>query len=227
MRLKRVYKLLGAALLILLLLTAGCGRKQHVSIYYSFAISPKKGEVLKDVTVYLPFPTRDGEPLMEVYESLMRDYKRYRVKDYPDAKVSLAETEHGTMLKVQVPEIDKRGYGLEGGYGFKEPFTKGSVAPRFTMIPRLNQRKLKGYKTGYLCDSYVYAEFNNAEEMGLALKYRINRQSPSLLPLDYVPDDNYYAYLGWDSVPEKGLVKYFPGNGWQKVPMVDLGYDKE
>ncbi|MBE0447771.1 MAG: hypothetical protein IBX64_06685 [Actinobacteria bacterium] len=225
----RIYKLLVIALLIPLLLVLGCGRKQQVGLHYDFAISPKKGEVLKDVTVYLPFPAKDGKPMMEIYESLMRDYKEYRVKEYPTAKVSLIKTRYGTMLKVHVPEVDKRGFGLEGGYGFEEPFSRESIAPRFPITPRLNPRNLPGYKTGYLCDSYIYAEFDNAEEMGVALTYEITSLSPSLLPLDYTPSDHYWAHLGWDRVPGNSevLVKYYPSSGWQKVPLVDLGYDKE
>lgn len=229
MRLRIIYVPVLLVLVSMLLLMTGCGRKQHVSFSYSFAISPKKGDVLKDVTVYLPFPSNDGKPVVKIYESLMRDYKKYWAQDYPDAKTSLVKTKHGPMLKVSVPEIDERGFGLGGGYGFEEPFSKEPVAPRFPINPRLNSRKLDGYETGHLCDSYIYATFDNANDMGLALDYGISARSPSLLPLDYVPEDNYYAHVGWDSIPGNSevLVKYFPSNGWMRIPLADLGYDKE
>lgn len=230
---KRVLVAVAAVLIIFLtglfLLSSGCGRKQYVSFTYSFAISPKKGEVLKDVTVYLPFPVHNGRPMTKIYESLVKDYKKYWADEFPDARTTLINTKHGPMLKVRISKIDSRGFGLEAGYSFEERYSKEPIAPRFLLNPRLNPRKLAGFKTGYLSDSYVYADFKNAEQLGLALQYKIKIFLPSLLPLDYLPEDGYESYLGWLEPPTKpgSLVKYFDNNGWIEVPVSDTGYDKE
>ncbi len=220
-----------AAILLLLsslLFETGCGKKQHVSFTYSFAISPKKGEVLKNVTICLPFPTKNGKPMMEIFRSLQKHYKNYHLEDTPKLTLSIADTKYGAMLKVQVPEL-KQGVGLEGGLGFDEPSSNGSASPRFPIAPRLNPRGLKGYKAGHLCDSYIFTEFENARAIGLALTYDISSQSPSFLPLDYEPDDNYYSYIGWSVIPggSEVLVKYFPDASWIKVPLADIGYDED
>ncbi|MDI6716413.1 MAG: hypothetical protein QME63_05670 [Actinomycetota bacterium] len=212
-----------------LLVLGGCAQAQYVNLSYSFAISPKKGEVLKDVTVYLPFPVKDGKPVIEIYSRLLKDYREYWNNNSPNLKLFPIKTRYGYMLKLFIPMIDKKGFGLEANYSFKELHSSKSAALRFQINPRLNARKLKGFETGNLCNSYIYTRFSGARELGLALTYEIKVQAPSLLPLDYIPERNYYSYLGWDRVPGNSefLVKYYPSKGWQKIPLVDLGYRGE
>jgi len=217
-----------ALALVFMACVSGCGRKQHVSFRYDFAISPKKDQVLKDVTVYLPFPTKDGKPIREIYESLMRDYNKYWADDHPNARVSLENTEYGTMLKISIPEVDQRGFGLEGGYGFEEAYTEEKIAPHYMLAPRKDVKRLS-HLIGYVADTYVYADFKGGDELGLALEYDISILSPPLFPLDYVPEDGYTAYLGFDEPPIKpgNRVKYVKRKGWTKMKLADNGYDKE
>jgi hypothetical protein len=219
------------ALIVLLLLfpLSGCGRKQYVSFTYNFAISPPKGEVLRNVTVYLPFPASNGKPIWGIYRGLKRDYAKYRAMDYPDAELGLIKTKHGSLLKVYIPVIDQRGYGLDGAFGFEEPYSQDSMGPRFPLNPRLVPRKLADYRNGYLCDSYIYAKFQGARALGYALDYKVRAEKPSILPLDYVPQDSYSAYLGWFQPPRHAgsLVKYIKMQGWNKIPLSDIGYREE
>lgn len=224
------------ALFLVLLFIAGyvltgCGRVQYVNPAYNFAIAAKKGEVLKNVTLYLPFPTdKDGKPLMEIYKSLVKDHKNDASKRFPNSAISLINTKHGPMLKVTVPEIsDYSSFVLSGGYSFEEPFSKESNGPRFPINPRLNPRKPGKNEPEYLFDSYIYTKFDNANELELSLEYKVGEQSPSLLPLDYVPEDNYYVHLGLDHIPQEsyGNFKLYKSAGWQKVLAIDIGYDNE
>ncbi|MDP2210809.1 MAG: hypothetical protein Q8J63_03600 [Candidatus Aquicultor sp.] len=228
---KAFKKATGIALLVLLaafLLIVGCGRKQDVSFGYSFTISPTKGEVLKDVTVYLPFPTKEGKPTQEIFDALMRDYRKYAADDHPDAKISLESTKYGSMLKVSISKLDHRGFGLGGGYGYEEPYSDKQIAPHFMLNPRKNVRKLPdGF--GHVSDTYVYADFKGGEELGLALEYSISILSPALFPLDYVPEDGCTSYLGFEEPPtESGSrVKYVNRQGWSKMPLSNTNYDGE
>ena len=220
---------IGIVLLVLLaglVLVAGCGRTQDVSFSYSFTVSPKKGEVLKDVTVYLPFPTKKGKPTQEIFDALMRDYEEYRVKEFPDSKISLVDTEHGMMLRVYVPELRKQSYHLGGGYGYEEPYSEKQIAPHFMLSPRKNVRELpSGY--GHIGDTYVYADFKGGEELGLALEYSIKIMSSPLFPLDYVPEDGCITYLGFEEPPTQSgsRVKYVNRQGWSKMPLSNTSYD--
>lgn len=230
---KRFFRIAAILLLLsLLLFMTGCGRKQSVSVGYDFSIFPKKkGEGLKNVTVYLPFPTKNGKPIMEIYRGIEKHYREYHLDDPPNAVISIADTKYGPMLKVQVPEL-KHGMGAGGGYNFDQPHSNEPVAPRFPLSPRLNCLKLPNSETGHLCESYIYVDFDsasyNAKELGLIVNYKITIFSPSLLPLDYVPQDNYGAFLGWEQPPETELLaKYYGSAGWIKVPLLDWGFDKE
>lgn len=218
------------ALLLALIFLTGCGRVQYVNPSYKLVVAAKKGEVLKNVTLHLPFPMdEDGKPLMEIYRSLLKNHKD-ESKEFPGSTISLINTKYGPMLEVTVPEIsDYSSFALSGGYSFDEPFSKESNGPRFPINPRLNPYKLKKHEPEYRFDSYIYVKFDNASELRLKLKYQIGEQSPSPLPLDYVPEDNYYVYLGWDHIPQEseGEFKLYKSVGWLKVPAIDIGYDNK
>ncbi|MHB8842253.1 MAG: hypothetical protein ACYC56_10815 [Candidatus Aquicultor sp.] len=221
---KRFFRIAAILLLLsLLLFMTGCGKKQHVSFGYSFAISPKKGEVLKNVTVYLPFPTKNGKPMMEIYRSLERHYKNYHLDDTPNLALSIADTKYGPMLKVKVPEL-KQGVGLNGGYSQEGSLKKVSAYKDFYLNPSICTQKQLSDRF-----SYIFAGFKNAKELGLALEYKISILSPSLLPLDYVPEERYETYLGWEQPPVSrgSIVKYYNSVGWAKVPISDSGFDRE
>ncbi len=220
-----------AAILLLLsslLFATGCGKKQHVSFTYSFAISPKKGEVLKNVTVYLPFPTKNGKPMMEIYRSLEKHYKNYHLDDTPNLTLSMADTKYGAMLKVQVPEL-KQGVGLNGGCSQEGFLQKPSAYRNFYLNPSLNMQKQLSDRLEHRYGSYIFAGFKNANELGLSLNYKISILSPSLLPIDYMPEDKHEVFLGWDKLPKRegSFVKYYKQQGWTKVPLYSLGFNKE
>lgn len=226
---RRFYQLAAILLLLIaLVFVNGCGKKQHVSFTYSFAISPKKGEVLKNVTIYLPFPTKNGKPMMEIYRSLERHYEKYHLDDTPGLTLSMIDTKYGPMLKVQVAKLSQ-GVGLNGGYSLEGSSQTIMETKHNSLNPRANIHKLTLDRSEHQYDSRIFAEFENAKSFGLSLNYRITVLSPSLLPIDYVPEDKYEVFLGWEKPPEQqgSLVKYFDKKGWIKVPVSDLGFDKE
>ncbi len=87
---------------------------RHVTLDYSIGISPKEGETLRNVTVYVPFPVYKGRPIKGIYSNLKETYQKYMAGDFPDATAILVNTEHGKMLKIHIPKLDKP-FGVGGG----------------------------------------------------------------------------------------------------------------
>ncbi len=92
-----------AAFIVLVMMTSWCGYSAmpHYSYYYQVAL--QSPEDLKNVELYLPLGTVSGEPYEELYNQV------YKVPGHltEDFIQELVDTDHGTMLKLTIPNLKK------------------------------------------------------------------------------------------------------------------------
>ncbi|MBI4734020.1 MAG: hypothetical protein HY779_04285 [Rubrobacteridae bacterium] len=115
-----------------------------------------------------------------------------------------------------------------GSYSYERFHSDRLIANKYRLEPTWDRKKLEriGDMTTCKTNCRVFISYSNAKEVALGLKYGIKVQAPWILPLDYVPEKNYKAYLGWREsragVPFE--VRFTDRQGWIVSPLRDVGF---
>ncbi len=92
-----------AAFIVLVMMTSWCGYSAmpHYGYYYQVAV--QSSENLENVELYLPLGTVSGKPYEKLY-SQVYEMPGHLTEDFTQ---EIVNTEHGTMLKITIPNLGK------------------------------------------------------------------------------------------------------------------------
>ncbi|MDI6892745.1 MAG: hypothetical protein QMD08_07180 [Actinomycetota bacterium] len=193
------------------LFLSGCVR--DVTLEYSIAIIPKEGEIPKNVTVYLPFPVKNGKPCKKIFTAMKELYQSQIADDFPDVTFELISTKYGKMLKIHIPALT-RGIGVHGeATAINTVFNK--VYPQDKYILSTMERKVEnGEKKSYV---HIYSEFENGTGFILRSLYDVTYGDwgftqaggggITLIGTDKEPPDYIYGQPYSVEINRKGWIK--------------------
>jgi hypothetical protein len=229
---KNITPILAAILLLILpLLLSGCCPPfylRQVNFRYLINIEAKPGERPVDVTVMIPFPVHDGQPVEQVLQDLRDYYARYGKDDTPDVAFSIKKTPYGKMLRIHIPRLG--GVGLVADRSINSLFTNRPERDRYP-LSGLNLIKTKRVNPSddlpyYLriYDAHVYVSYKNATGIIYRNRYGTDHQEPGYPT---------FGGTGGGGVIKIGTDEYVLGNalyevsldkqGWIKLPACGTG----
>ncbi len=232
-----------AALILTLLCYAGLNhlfnpRERSVSLEYIVNISPKEGEIPKDVAVYLPFPHYEGKPIKEVFKAMEHEFNEFVKDDYPEATIELVSTKYGRMVKIEIREL-KRGISfgadpLDPKYGpaFKEPASLPPPSTRYLLNPRFEVTTNR--EGDQISHTWVYLDYKEATGIILGSQYTVKHRSQSRIGGffgQHPAGGDFFTFIGSDKLPDwreqpfdRPVFLEISEKGWIKTPVAEAGY---
>jgi len=225
--------LLCFSLLVLvgILLARSCGFTiRSMTMEYIVGISPKEGETLKDVTVYLPFPIYKGKPALIIFNEIKKDYEEYDKRDFPGMTLKIEKTQYGPMLKAYIPRLEK-GYGI--GVRITKPisvFSRVSPIRDYVLEPQFEMGKpfevadgmhIWKVRKGY---SKIFLDYKEGTGIIFGQKFEVSSTTHYFISLYSGATKRYI--VGLDELPkgEKTTAKIsaeISKKGWIEVPIIE------
>jgi len=234
-----IFSVFASAVLFVILLGVICFRMcgcelRGTTIEYTVNILPKESEQVKNVMVYLPFPTYGDKSAMEILEGIKNEYNKYDSDDVPDVLFNIVETADGPMLKVEIPEL-KNGLGTSPDihktlsiFSSEDPGKEYPLSPVFNLTKPEKRVKESGYtnniRTG---KTKLFIDYEGGTGIIFGLRYEVRTRSHFWISL-YSASDTMYL-VGIDEVPDRdiGFGPYrleINEKGWMEVPFIEI-YD--
>ncbi len=232
-----------AALILILLCYAGLNylfnpRERSVSLEYVVGIRPKRGEIPKNVTIYLPFPRYKGKPVEKVFEAMEHQHEKYLDEEPEGMNLELVETKYGKMLKVFIPTLE-RGWGgyadpLDPKYGpcFKESASLPPPSTRYLLSPRFEVTTNK--EGDQISHTWIYLGYKEATGIVLRSQYIVKHRAQSRIGGffgQHPAGGDFFAFIGSDKLPDWREQPYtmpvpleINEKGWVKIPVAEAGY---
>ncbi len=219
-----IITILGGLIINYLLFTP---KQRDISLEYIVNISPKEGETPKNLTVYLPFPHHEGEPVERVLETMKELDEKYPKEQAGD--IQLVDTKHGKMLKLFFPVLEN-GWGGNGCAGFDEPY-RNNPPPLESKYPLEPRFEVTTNELGEpISHSWIYLDYEGGTGIALASRYWIRDRWK--MPISWhVSGRDFWVFPGTDNPPEETVQGRnigrtgnpveveINGNGWIKIPV--------
>jgi len=198
-------------LIFFALFLTGCWR--NVRLVYIVHLLPKEGEVLRDVTLYLPFPAEDGKLVENVFQRMEAEYKEYVKDEIPNVTFKPIKTAYGEMVKIHIPLLRKE-LDVGGELNFIEPPFRKHSQDRFVLNPKLKRDSGKNF-------TYIYAKYRGGSGFTLGLRYDVSYNETFLIQagaekITLVGVEKPPERLGFGPVPIE-----INEQGWIKLPILD------
>lgn len=210
-----------SVLIFLILVLSVVFTYRKVSVEYVFNIKPKEGETLKEVTVYLPFPSYRGKPMRKIFDDVKKDYEVIE-KFSPGVKWELIDTKHGPMLKVYIPELNES-FGVDSWTTLSGIFLKTPPQDKFLLSPRENvisthKSSFGDYRNFY---TYIYSDYREGSGFILRIDYHILHKL-SLLP-SQAGSGSGGSCVGTRELPKEWRYEIeINEKGWIKLPVIEV-----
>jgi len=205
---------------------------KSMDLEYIAGVAPKENETLENVTVYLPFPLYKGEPAIEIFEEIKRDFEEYDKRDFPGMTLKIADTKYGPMLKVYIPKLDK-GYGIGAhltkpisifsrveptrDYVLESRFKMGE-SPEVVENDKIHDRHIK---KGY---SRIFLDYKGGTGIIFRQKFEVSSTTHYFISL-YAGAFKGYI-VGLDELPRGAKTAFVISTevsekGWIEVPIIE------
>lgn len=222
--------LLGCIFLLLLWIggyfLTGCCLPRFGTLEYNIIIEPQKRETLNDVTIYFPFPSYKGNPVKGVLSDMNRWYNEYAKNKCPGVTLDLIKTNHGKMLRIQIPRLD-RAFSLFSRTSFNYLAFDRTLPPdKYLLLPMEDEIEAPIDEGGYggypespnKFFTYVYSEYEGGSGLILRNKYTINYAA--LWPSQVAGSGGGLTYIGLEELPKDHaplLPLIINWQGWKRI----------
>ncbi len=192
------------------------------AIDYQLVVGPKPGEVLTNVTVYLPSPRKNGHVQPNILKSLnsqvteqgLNQDKRYASQATSKGiRLSEVSTKYGPMLRLDIPVLRDYLWLYGKAYGYPSFFPVGTAAADYPLEPMLEKQNEKvpvfatydggsalGIYVDYLAsygDVYFFGQYSGTHG---ATRWRVSKEKPFQYGLGVNENTVTIKKKGWSQV---------------------------
>ncbi len=232
---KLCFVLSAVALLMSTVLVAGCSLTpdREINLKYSFFAEPLHGEKLKNVVLYLPFPSREGKIINKAFKETEERYLKYGSNTMDKTTFDKVSTKYGPMLRIQASVLGKGvGSGCDVSIRESLPFREyylwqstGNHRHRYMYSPRhvIKRRGEQRY-----AHTMIYVDGADGNGLKLEMRYDIRDRTPAPFPFifSHGGGGGLLAFFGTRELPDPmpgsaGIPIEITKLGWQKIPVTE------